>query len=562
MPEFFPMHLTKRLLALTAILVTVSPAQVRTEISGPLADTTPKWAGSGAWFRQTFRASDTTVTILPPARLKDFVVDGKLRLSLRHYLELVLTNNTDIAIQRLQLETPKNAIQRAFGVFDPTVTSNFQATRAKSPTTNQLQGATILSNLNQPFNLNFQQLLPSSTTVTTGLNTSKTSTNDTFQLYNPAYTTRWTMGFTQPLLRNRGGYITKLPITIARANRQVADFNFQDQMLRLLTTAENVYWDVVSARERINVNQKALDLAEEALKRARRELELGATSPLEIFQPEQQRATAQINLTQVQFLLRQTEDALRRQIGADLDPDISKLPIELTENVSPELDEKPFEREELVKLALSRRPDYKSNLTTLEVNDMQIRSSLEGLKPVLNLTGSYATQGRGGTFFPRVTQGPIIPVPGGISDAFGQMFGFDFPTYQFGLTLQLPLRDRRAAADLSDAVVTKRLNTLRKLSLEQQIRLDVLNAITNVESSRESVKLAQIAVDYAQKRADADQKRYDLGVINIFFLLAAQTDLTQAQSNLVTQTVQYRRNLLNLQQRLGTLFEERGIILQ
>ncbi len=556
------MHLTKRLLALTAILVTVSPAQVRTEISGPLADTTPKWAGSGAWFRQTFRASDTTVTILPPARLKDFVVDGKLRLSLRHYLELVLTNNTDIAIQRLQLETPKNAIQRAFGVFDPTVTSNFQATRAKSPTTNQLQGATILSNLNQPFNLNFQQLLPSSTTVTTGLNTSKTSTNDTFQLYNPAYTTRWTMGFTQPLLRNRGGYITKLPITIARANRQVADFNFQDQMLRLLTTAENVYWDVVSARERINVNQKALDLAEEALKRARRELELGATSPLEIFQPEQQRATAQINLTQVQFLLRQTEDALRRQIGADLDPDISKLPIELTENVSPELDEKPFEREELVKLALSRRPDYKSNLTTLEVNDMQIRSSLEGLKPVLNLTGSYATQGRGGTFFPRVTQGPIIPVPGGISDAFGQMFGFDFPTYQFGLTLQLPLRDRRAAADLSDAVVTKRLNTLRKLSLEQQIRLDVLNAITNVESSRESVKLAQIAVDYAQKRADADQKRYDLGVINIFFLLAAQTDLTQAQSNLVTQTVQYRRNLLNLQQRLGTLFEERGIILQ
>jgi outer membrane protein TolC len=557
----FPMQLPKRILALTALFSLLASSQVRTDLSGPLDDTTAKWTGSGGWFRQTFARQDTKVTILPPARLKDFVVDGKQRLSLRNYLELVLANNTDIAIQRLQLEVPKNAIQRAFAVFDPTINSNFQATRSQSPTTNQLQGAAILSNLNQPFNVNFTQLLPTSTTITSGLNTTKTSTNDQFQLYNPAYTTRWSMGFTQPLLRNRGAYITKLPITIARANRQVADYNFQDQVLRLIATAENAYWDVISARERIRVNQQALDLADQALKRARRELELGATSPLEIFQPEQQYATAKINLTQVQFLLRQTEDALRRQIGADLDPDIRDLPIELTENVTPEVDETPFDREEFVKLALSKRPDYKSNITTLEVNDLQIRSAREGLKPVLNLTGSYATQGRGGTLYPRNVT-PVVPIPGGILDAFGQMFGFDFPTYQFGLTLQFPLRDRRAAADLADAVVNKRLNTLRRQSLEQQIRLDVLNAITNVESSRESVKLAQIAVDYAQKRADADQKRYDLGVINIFFLLSAQTDLTQAQSNLVTQTVQYRRNLLNLQQRLGTLFEQRGIVLQ
>lgn len=68
--------------------------------------------------------------------------------------------------------------------------------------------------------------------------------------------------------------------------------------------------------------------------------------------------------------------------------------------------------------------------------------------------------------------------------------------------------------------------------MEQQVRQEVLDAVTNVESSREGVKLAVIALDYAKKRADADQKRYDLGVINIFFLLSAQNDLTVAQSNL------------------------------
>jgi outer membrane protein TolC len=142
------------------------------------------------------------------------------------------------------------------------------------------------------------------------------------------------------------------------------------------------------------------------------------------------------------------------------------------------------------------------------------------------------------------------------------MFGFDFPTYQFSLTLNLPLRDRNASANLADAVVNKRLTVLRQRGLEQQVRQEVLNAITQVESSREGVKLAQIALDYARKRAEADQRRYDLGVINIFFLLSAQNDLTLAESNLVNQTVQYKRNLLNLQQRVGTLFEDKGIVIQ
>ena len=61
-------------------------------------------------------------------RLKDFVVGGKLELSLKDYLALVMANNTDIQIQMLSLEMPKNAIQRAFGVWDPRATAQFTTT--------------------------------------------------------------------------------------------------------------------------------------------------------------------------------------------------------------------------------------------------------------------------------------------------------------------------------------------------------------------------------------------------------------------------------------------------
>jgi outer membrane protein TolC len=106
------------------------------------------------------------------------------------------------------------------------------------------------------------------------------------------------------------------------------------------------------------------------------------------------------------------------------------------------------------------------------------------------------------------------------------------------------------------------LAALRERTIQQTVRQDVLTAVTNVEASREGVKQALIVRDYSRKRAEADQKRYDLGVINIFYLLASQNDLTTAESNVVTQVVTYRRNVLTLQQRLGTLLDDKGIVVQ
>jgi hypothetical protein len=48
----------------------------------------------------------------------------------------------------------------------------------------------------------------------------------------------------------------------------------------------------------------------------------------------------------------------------------------------------------------------------------------------------------------------------------------------------------------------------------------------------------------------------------MFFVLAAQADLSQAQSALVNQTVNYRRNLTTLLRVTADLLPERGIQVQ
>jgi outer membrane protein TolC len=510
------------------------------------------------------------VELRNPVRLDEYVVGDKIELSLRGYIDLVLANNTDIQVERLTIEQPRNAILRSYGIFDPLLFTSFQATRTQSPASDVLAGAQIQSTLAQPFLIRAEQMLPTGTRYFVQGGVNKFSTNSQFATFNPSINSNLNLRFEQPLLRNRGMYLTKLPITVARSRVRQSEYSIQDRILRLVTTAENAYWDVIFARENLTVQEQNLALNEEFLKRARRELELGAISQLDIYQPEAQYKNAELSVTQARFRLQATEDALRRQIAIDLDPKLRDLPLVLTEDIAPPV-QTALDRETFVQRALQQRPDLLSARQQLDVDDLSIQSTTNFLKPDLRLTGTYASAGLGGVFRPRsgtVLPGeanPILPgtvIPGGLGDSLSQLFGFGYPTYAFGLTLSLPLRDRRAAADYADAVVNKRLDMLRLRTQEQGVRLEVVNAITEVERSRASVELAKVALDLAQKRLEAERKKFDLGTTTLFFVLDAQTEANQAQSNLVNQTVQFRRNLTNLSRSTADLLSERGIAIQ
>lgn len=523
-----------------------------------------------AYFRHSFQVPKANFELKAPVRLKDFVVNGRLELSLKDYLELVMANNTDIAIQRLSLEAPRYGVLRAFGVFDPSFVGSFNATRAKSAPTSVLQnagGGSMLNQLTQNADFSYLQTLVTGTQVNVGFTGSKNSSNDVYTTWNPALNSVMRVNFTQPLLRNRGAYITRLPVTIAKSTQRKSEYEFRNQMLQLLTVAENTYWDLVSRRETLKVQEEALKLSDALLKRSQKELELGAIPELDLYRPQQTFAQAEFGVSRARYELTTAEDALRKQIGADLDPDVRTLPITLTETVLPTVDPNTIEKEQTVQKAVSLRPDLMSARQSLDIDDLNIKGAANNLRPDLALTAGYQASGRGGTGYIRenVFGGGsqiVGTVPGGFGDALSQMFGLDVPRYSFGLTLRFPIRDRARTAELATYMVAKRSDVLRVRSLEQQIRLDVLNAITQVESSKASIKLATTVRDFALKQLEAEQKKYDLGTSVIYFVQQAQQDLTAAESQLVNTTITYRRNLLNLMRMTGDLLEVRGVKLQ
>lgn len=522
------------------------------------------------YFRETFQKTRTTVELKDPVRLKDYVHDGKLELSLKDYLNLVMANNTNIQIQILSVETPKNAIQRAFSPWDPNVQASFSSQRSRNLSGSVLEGAATVSQLTQPFSATYNQRLDTGTQYSVGYQANRNVSNASVNTFNPSIVSSFSANFSQPLLRDRGRYVNRLSLMVARSNLRVSEYTLRNSLINAINIAENAYWAVMLARENIKVSEGSRDVAQKQAAFTQQQLDLGALSPLDIYQSRQLVAQADLTLAQSQFTLKQAEDALRNQIAADLDPEVRSLPIVLTETIElPNVDAISYEAEATVAKALANRPDLKASTQRLDVDDLSIQQSRNGLLPNLSLTGRYSAQGRGGIYTQRsnifndgVPSQVLTVVPGGFGDALSQMFGLGYPTYQFGLTLNLPIRSHDASMNLADALVRKKTDALTLRNQQETARLNVLNAVTLLNSAKEQLKLAKILREISVSNLDAMNRKYALGTELIPNVVRAAQDLTSAEFTVAQRQVDLRQRVLQVLTQTGELLEERGIVVQ
>ena len=523
------------------------------------------------YFRETFQKTRTKVELENPVRLKDFVVDGKLELSLKHFLELAMANNTDIQLQLISVEIPKNNILAAFGVWDPRALASFSTTRSTTVPTNATtaeNAASLTKSLTQPYALQYSQTIPEGLSYTASFSGAKSSQTNSYNNYNPAETANLRFSVTQPLIQNLGSYVNRIPLMTAQSNYRISDYAMRAQLLNFVNIAEAAYWNAIMARENVRVAVSGQSNAEALLKYMQKELELGALSPLDIFNPEQSLANAQLSVSQAKWSLDQAEDALRHQMGADLDPAVRKLPIVLTESMELKPSEAlPVDAEQAVAKALVNHPVMRQATQKLDVDDLGIQSAKNGLLPNLSLSLYYQSNGTGGVYNPGLstivgagTTSAVIP--GGIGDALDQMFGFSYPTYYGALTLNLPIKNRAASAAMATAIVQKKTDMLNMRNQAQAVRLNILTAVSKLEGSKEQLKLSQIAMDFAQKNLDAENTKFQLGTDTNQDVILAQNALVSAESAVVTNQIGVKMNLLNLWTQTGELLDERGIVVK
>src|SRR5437867_494632 len=462
-----------------------------------------------------------------PQHLRDYVSVGKLRLSLKDAIRLTLENNSAIRIQEAQVENAKFSLLRAYRPFDPQLQNTTNVNRYSYPGVSQLQGTGTFNALTHANQVNYSQTFQTGTNLLIALNTTRYSTTSGFYFINPYYDSVLNLQFTQPLLRNRWRFENRAPVLIARKSLQQSSANFEAQVSDALLNAVSQYWAVVLARGNVDVTQKALEAAEATYQHDKRALELGALPPLDIYRSESEVASRRVQVIQAEYLVKQVENDLRLTIGVDQDTYVQALDLDLTERPEPEGELRAIDAGTAVQEALAKRPELHAAQHALENDDTSIRLAQNHLQPDLSLTGFYQSNGIGGDQF-SLTTGQLIS-RGGLGTSFNQLFGFGFPGYGASLTLNLPIKNRAAQADLGTALVSRHTDLYSMQQWREQIGLEVSNAIHQLELAKLTLAAGKTALDLAQKSLAAEQRKSQLGAQPVFFLLDAQTKLATAE---------------------------------
>lgn len=482
-----------------------------------------------------------------PQGFQQYIKEGKLQLSLADAIQLALANNTDIQLDAAQMDTAKNAVGFARAPFDPSLNSSFNAMRASSPSSTQLAGAPIAKSLNQNYQLGFSQTLETGTNVQASVSANRLSTNSSFSTINPAVAANFSFSFSQPLLRGRGLLPNRGPILIAQRNLAESRATFRQEVSNIILNVVGQYWNVVNARESLAVQKKSLDQAQQSYDHDKLALEKGALPPLDIYRSESQVAARRVSEIQAEYALKQAEDAFRRVIGADIDPNIRALDVDLTEQPGPSGELMTIDIATALERAMANRPELEAQKLQLANDDLSLKIAHNGLEPNLSLTGNYQSNGLNST-----NNGPFL-------EALGQTFGFDFPSYGFGLSLNFPIKNHAAEASLGNAEVTKRRDLYQERQLRQLITLDVSNSVHQLEQSKLSMEAAKISLDLAQKNLQAEQRKYELGAETLFVLLQTQTELATAEESLLQAQVGYQLAVVSVDNATGGLLDHFGV---
>src|SRR5438309_1079763 len=494
----------------------------------------------------------------PPQGLEDHVTNGKLVLSLDDTIRLALGNNTDIRLDRAQIDFAQNNLHRAKTAFDPLVTSSFSDNRAKSPTITQIQGAPVLETLSQTTTLGFTNTIETRTNFQSSFSASKLSTNSSLSTLNPSIATDLQFSVTQPLLRSFGLFPNRAPIFIAQRNLKQARASFQGEVNDIILRTVSNYWNVTLARESLVVQRKSLEEAQKSYDHDKKALGLGALPPLDIYRSESQVASRRVGVIQAEYALKQAEDQFRQIVGADLDPAIRVLDLELIDQPEPIGDLPNTDIATALARALANRPEFEAARQQLAGDELSIRLAHNSLKPDLELSGFYSGNGVAGHQFDTATPPNLISITG-ISDSFGQSFHFTYPAYGASLSLSLPVKNHAAEANLADAVVGRRRDQYQERRTTQNITLEVTNAVHALEEAKLTMEAAKVAVNLSQESLHADERKYELGAEPVFFVLDAQMQLAQAELNLIQAQISFQIAVAQVDHATGDLLEHHHV---
>jgi outer membrane protein TolC len=572
---------------------------------------TPDYSNGAAYFPhftlpyKPLAVPEPTLTNSP--RVEQLIQGGKLMLSLEDAISLALENNMDIAVQRFTPWLDETAVLRAKSgvngrlVFDPVITGQGYISQASLPINNPfLAGVTSVPAITAPVapnlishngvaNFNYTQGFSTGTQLQVTFDNTRSSINFPGDLFNPYVEPSLTIQVTQPLLNGFGKLPNTRYILEAKNTVKVGESQFAQQVINSVTQVANDYWELVYARENVKVEEATVGVDQTLYENNKKELEIGTMAPLDVITAESQLASDQQALVQAQTTQLQDETTLLVAITKDpLAMSISGVEIIPTTPIpTPDVVET-IPLQTAVQEAWQKSPELQQASLNLKNAAIEVQATKNALLPSVNLFGLYEQIGIAGlsntttstaTGFAAVPTEPVLFANGtpatvgtpalplfvgaqtfntvtatansGLADAWSNMLHNNYPTYEAGVNLTLPIRNRAAQANNAQAALTQRQQEVQYRQTQNIIVLNVRQALIALVQDRAAVTAAEKAQMLAKQTLDDEQKKYQLGSSTSYNVVLRTRDLTAAEGTLLRDKINLVEAEVNFNQAMG-----------
>lgn len=410
---------------------------------------------------------------------------------------------------------------------------------------------------------NYSQNFPLGTGLEVNYEGQRYANNSPYEAINPTLYSNFQVTLTQQLLAGFGISANERYMHIAKKNLQITDLAFRAQVIATITQVENIYWDLVNAYQDEQVKERSLAFAQRTLQDDQKQLQLQAIPAMQVDKDKSDVATSEGDLTVSRATLRLNELLIKNALTKSDNPSIDEMPVVPLDRAGPPDPNASKSIDALITVAEKNRPDVTEDEIAMQVAEMSLKSIRSELLPTLNVYGFYVGAGTAGPTNPNCQLSNPAQCQSNLPTGFGSMFentfNYSSPEYQFGMNLQINLRNRVAKADQFRASLEFRQRQITFEEQKKSIRFDVRNSLFALQQAQARSDAAAQARDLAQHTFDVTQQEQQLGAKSSSDTLAAEHDLSIAESLLVAAQTAYEKTKVELDRATGETLEQTGV---
>ena len=302
-----------------------------------------------------------------------------------------------------------------------------------------------------------------------------------------------------------------------------ADITITQTRQDLFLAAAHQFWEWVAAAKMLDVQKRALTIAEDRYKQVEERSRAGVVAPIDVTEAGQEvhrrrevAITARRLLEQEQFKL----SMFFWEHGSPTTPPIDRVPDFPPEMRAPTAEDVMAHKIE----AMKERPEVKALEVEAKINNIDLALAKNNLLPSLNLEAAPARS----------------------PEKFVLGLG-----YRFGVEFRVPLFQRRSRGEVLQAQGQAERLVVALQYRENQVLVDIDNAVSAIQRARERIEEASQSLRLVELVEEGERYRFSLGASSVLFVNLRERNTIDSEHQVIRAKAEYWKALAQYQWAIG-----------